>query len=427
MKRVKLKLELGTPAFLAGADQSKAEWRAASVRGQLRWWFRAVAERGQDLGEVRKLETEIFGSTERRSPLTVRARLLREPPEIDRAARPPYKGMWPAEKLAEEIGQAEDEATIQRLVVHNQSGKPVPTNSIAYLGFGCLNWRGQPDELWKDGPKRGVLYPRTQLSLTLQWRPKEMRREDLLEEALWAWLNLGGIGGKSRNGFGSLYLSEVSNHALGSRDDLQAPTLEKLRAEVKERFPDRAQRPPGDDELPEWTRLSRWSRVLISQEDHERWEDALGQAGAWLVAYRRRYGHPGDARTIDGVALANRDYTWAKNVKKAPQAPDRGGFGLPLPFSKNKVLSWDDGGSGDGRRASPLHLHIARFGGRFHSVWTHLPARFLRAPDLVFSYWDKEKRKKQAKPFPVTEEQKKIVDRFLDWLKAEKKLRELRS
>lgn len=32
MKRVKLKLELVTPAFLAGADQSKAEWRAASVR-----------------------------------------------------------------------------------------------------------------------------------------------------------------------------------------------------------------------------------------------------------------------------------------------------------------------------------------------------------------------------------------------------------
>ncbi len=47
-------MELITPCFCAGADQSKAEIRAPSIRGELRWWFRA-------LGGTQKEEQEIFG------------------------------------------------------------------------------------------------------------------------------------------------------------------------------------------------------------------------------------------------------------------------------------------------------------------------------------------------------------------------------
>jgi len=44
-----------TPAFLAGANQNTPEIRAASVRGQLRWWFRA-------LGGTRAQEAQTFGN-----------------------------------------------------------------------------------------------------------------------------------------------------------------------------------------------------------------------------------------------------------------------------------------------------------------------------------------------------------------------------
>lgn len=47
-------LEFITPAFLAGADQGTAELRAPSVRGALRWWFRA-------LGGTKDEEAEVFG------------------------------------------------------------------------------------------------------------------------------------------------------------------------------------------------------------------------------------------------------------------------------------------------------------------------------------------------------------------------------
>lgn len=42
MIRQTFPIEIITPCFCAGADQSKAEIRASSIRGQLRWWFRLV-------------------------------------------------------------------------------------------------------------------------------------------------------------------------------------------------------------------------------------------------------------------------------------------------------------------------------------------------------------------------------------------------
>jgi len=43
-----------TPAFLAGSNQNTPELRAASIRGQLRWWFRV-------LGGTREQEAQTFG------------------------------------------------------------------------------------------------------------------------------------------------------------------------------------------------------------------------------------------------------------------------------------------------------------------------------------------------------------------------------
>lgn len=44
-----------TPCFCAGAHSSRAEIRAPSIRGELRWWFRV-------LGGNRDLENEVFGA-----------------------------------------------------------------------------------------------------------------------------------------------------------------------------------------------------------------------------------------------------------------------------------------------------------------------------------------------------------------------------
>lgn len=51
----KTTLMLITPCFCAGAEQTEAELRAPSFRGELRWWFRC-------LGGTREQEAAVFGS-----------------------------------------------------------------------------------------------------------------------------------------------------------------------------------------------------------------------------------------------------------------------------------------------------------------------------------------------------------------------------
>jgi CRISPR type III-B/RAMP module RAMP protein Cmr1 len=56
MKKARFELEFITPALLGGAEPHEwAELRAPSIRGQLRWWFRA-------LGHSASEEARIFGS-----------------------------------------------------------------------------------------------------------------------------------------------------------------------------------------------------------------------------------------------------------------------------------------------------------------------------------------------------------------------------
>jgi CRISPR-associated protein Cmr1 len=62
-----------TPLFLYGADQKKPEIRAASVRGQLRYWFRAIEGAGtSDLNQLWTAESEVFGSTAGSSVVSLR-------------------------------------------------------------------------------------------------------------------------------------------------------------------------------------------------------------------------------------------------------------------------------------------------------------------------------------------------------------------
>jgi CRISPR type III-B/RAMP module RAMP protein Cmr1 len=69
-------LEFITPCFCAGADPSRAEIRAPSIRGQLRWWFRALGGNPAD-------ETKVFGSVAgdaKASAITIRLDEIKNAP-----------------------------------------------------------------------------------------------------------------------------------------------------------------------------------------------------------------------------------------------------------------------------------------------------------------------------------------------------------
>lgn len=63
-----------TPMFMTGADKTQPEFRASAVRGQLRYWFRAItgATVGNDLDQLRARESAVFGSTGQGSSVIIR-------------------------------------------------------------------------------------------------------------------------------------------------------------------------------------------------------------------------------------------------------------------------------------------------------------------------------------------------------------------
>jgi CRISPR-associated protein Cmr1 len=63
MIELEAKFFILTPLFMSGSDKSKAELRVPSIKGALRFWWRALAlGRLGSVGKVRENESRIFGS-----------------------------------------------------------------------------------------------------------------------------------------------------------------------------------------------------------------------------------------------------------------------------------------------------------------------------------------------------------------------------
>jgi len=64
LKKVEFECEVITPMFLGGADGNEAELRASSIRGALRFWFRAMQTDIQSENELYDRESIIFGTSD---------------------------------------------------------------------------------------------------------------------------------------------------------------------------------------------------------------------------------------------------------------------------------------------------------------------------------------------------------------------------
>jgi len=152
--RVELELEVMAPLFLAGANQQQAELRSASVRGELRYWLRAVLGGvigDQDLSTLADLEASVFGSTEFSSPVTVR------------------------------LSAPDKQPSNYPLLPH----RPDAGQAVAFP-------------------------PGTRFSLILSLTPRGSAQQ--LAMAAWTallWLALGGLGRRSRRGAGSVRIKSV--------------------------------------------------------------------------------------------------------------------------------------------------------------------------------------------------------------------------
>jgi CRISPR type III-B/RAMP module RAMP protein Cmr1 len=176
MSWTRLTLQVRTPLF--GGDDPRQQdgcpVRVPSIRGALRFWFRAVAAGHgvSDLEALWKAEQAVFGSTSQ--PSAIGLRVSKQPTMGGCGSRP-------------------DWATTE--------GEHGFDGAQYLLGQG----------LWdrKSGLRRGYVERDAEFLLDIRFSRDDKQVNARFMLALWAWLTYGGLGARTRRGFGQLVCTAI--------------------------------------------------------------------------------------------------------------------------------------------------------------------------------------------------------------------------
>ncbi len=364
-----------TPMFLAGADQKKAELRIPSFKGALRFWWRALAwERmGGDLGKIRKAEERLFGSSE-----TGQSRIL-----ITLKSNAQPRTIQPPNIL--------------------QDGGRVVGEGIRYLGYGVMEAFASRGK----GTAAGQLTRacmQAPFDFSIQFRFKQLAENEfeLFLNAIRALGLFGGLGARSRRGFGSVVLNKLVVEGTNSWSNPE--TVEELRSRIADLLPRDVPR-----SFPPYTAFSGKTRIVLltgsGTELH-----TLDLAGREFLRYRG-WGFQGKILESDSEKNFKDDHDLMKKPAHLRDGyPRRVAFGLPHNYGKRRELQIGPTDKDLDRRASPLFFHIHRCSGTPVAVISFIPAAFL--PE------EKRKISVGGKNVPLSNEEKlyEPIDRFLDRL-----------
>ncbi|MDW8059332.1 MAG: type III-B CRISPR module RAMP protein Cmr1 [Thermomicrobium sp.] len=301
---IRLPLVTLTPLFLGGADpRGDPELRAASVRGALRFWLRALLGGcyGTDqaaLREIRRLEAETFGEAGGEGKLGASKVIVRV-----RVEASPRSGQGPV-------------TTVIPWQASRDSGR-------GYLFFSMDSTRVRGQEF----PARSYYPPPLPFVVELSPRPgvDERAARDALYRtvrAAWLLLHLGGIGARSRRLGGALAHQPMSRRTPDGQVVATVPSylnlpfaLPPVPAEAAKRLGDgltdlrgrlRA-RPDANPERPAWEVLDpRWCRIWVFGErdwtsSESGWQAAAETIGSWLRETRRAFST--EQRLVFGAPL----------------------------------------------------------------------------------------------------------------------------
>lgn len=160
-----------TPMFMYGADGRTPELRPASIKGVMRFWWRAIHGH-LSLIELKNQEDEIFGSTEKKSKIII----------------------YPIE-----TNQSEDYEI--SLTPHHKEGYCSNEDG----NKGCYFRNGK---CMKANKKRGKLY---KFKIKMAIKHNEYMTKEELKNLFIITATLGGFGQRSRRGFGSIQITKIDN------------------------------------------------------------------------------------------------------------------------------------------------------------------------------------------------------------------------
>lgn len=399
MKTITATFEVVTPMFLGGADQSPEGIRPASVKGALRFWWRAwawnaIRAQASDelsaLQELHREEARLFGLA------------------------------------AKEGAHGHSIGGQGQFMLHVRHNPVVPTSDPFGSGFGpgILYLLGQGLGSFKGGNHctRNALKaapggdaPAFEIKLLL--RPQtSVADEYAITTALKLFGLLGALGSRARHGLGSVGM-------LSLLADGQAPwhapkDLATYRQALQTLLPSTLGK-----ELPPLSALSALSRIDISAQ-RKNANDLLDAIGREQQAYRS-FGRNGlvNGQKAESNFKPDHDLLYTATQGNAvSKTPERMVFGLPHNYFFSSTSEKADVNykpdSGEGRRASPLLLHIHRVGEDFVAVHTLLKSQFLPGNPAQAATVEIKSRKISRVLAPDTAIQWDVLHRYLDRFKS---------
>ncbi len=330
-KKLQVTLEIVTPLFLGGSNpRGEPKLRAASFRGVLRFWIRALlgGVLGDDTKKIFEHESKVFGSTEHASPVIMRIKHGQLSP----------------------IGYSE--------LTSNKPG-------LAYLLFSARGTRSEPE--------RKAIKPQQPFELTCQMRSSAQGDLPLAATyaSLWLLTHFGGIGSRSRRGAGNLQVqsAQCPNLPEGFPPlEVKAKSPRELQAELKNGLTQlrkwaakafNGSLQPTFNGQPEFDVLHpEYCKIWVVNFAFPHWSEALNRLGEEMQRFRRR---------------REPDYSNVKAViqgKGKLQPVRRATFGLPIIFYY-RSLGGASGvleGTEHDRRASPLIVRVVKLANKNYAL-----------------------------------------------------------
>jgi len=335
MKEVKLTLKVITPLFMGGANQ-QAELRSQSIKGIIRYWWRAL-KATNDIKKLMEEEAKIFGGYIKKnkeleaisSNIKLKIKITKQ--DIGNMVKNNFNFNW----------------------FFNQQKRKLNGYhyGIGYLFYSVLN--------------RQYYKPETKFEIRIYSRNEEYLKQALA--ALWCAIYLGGFGARSRRGAGSCVVEDISGNDVTDINFI--PNDQNIVSWYKNNF-DKCVNLIGknDSFVYPYSNLSI-SRILVSNSKFDTWFDALNDLGTNYHDFR----------------YCNRKKTF-----------DVGSFGLPVMHSNGqKLLAIKRINNGNNkkinRRSSPLIFRIIEFNKNFYWIVLRLAGEFL--PDeYVLSFNNKTQK-----------------------------------
>lgn len=376
MEEITFRLRTITPLFMAGADQNEAELRPPSMKGVLRFWYRTIVGK-----EGLKNEKEIFGSVETgQGAFLIR---IEKQPSIETSKK--------------QVGQG-----------------------IAYLGYGPIT-HGKIERS----------YIKANESFEISFLIKNPNCKVEILKSFWLLVNFGGLGSRSRRGFGSVQVQKVIGDTGGIVfvGDTKTPSdlRDYLNDGLKAIFD---KNKPSARLFPDFSAFSKETRIWLYFTNGENWEKAMENVGQNFQNFRSN-------KVKSGPRPFPHDYNSIKSMLEEVEAnsklstlpvtkpPDRVIFGLPhnyffssrTKWPKQANFGWEDGD----RRASPLMFHISKLGDEeYVCVFTYLKANFLPAGKKITVSLPRDKNRKRKGQVDIPWD-RAIFD-FIKYLKIPKNM-----